>query len=354
MKDRAYRAALREIHPEQGLSCPRQISCEPRLSSIPDEQGKNDPLSALVQPPLPPPELIELSGSSGGDRAAVEREYLEVGSSCRDTVVEALGPEWSWNGKKMLDFGCGAGRLLRHLLPEAEVAEIYGSDLDPRPIEWVRQNLCPPVADARTNGFDPPLDFPSGSLDLVTAFSVFTHLGTNWAEWLLEIRRVLAPEGILIASYLDGAFAREMTGIDWDEDGFGMSVFGYATPGMPYVNVAQSEWWLREHWGRAFEIVSLQPGHVGHGVAVLRPRPGEFTVEDLLTEPAEELRYVAARKHQQDLFRWEAGELRKAYERSLEDLAFSRRLGPLAKLVPTGLRKRVRSHSGDHKGVPQR
>lgn len=315
--------------------------------------GNPDPSSLSPEPPLPPLELMTLAGSSPGGKQEVTSEYLEIGTACRRSVLDAVGPDWSWQGKRMLDFGCGAGRLLRHLLDEAREAEIYGTDLDPRPVDWASEHLCPPIAGVHTNGFDPPLDYAAGRFDLVSAFSVFTHLSANWAEWLLEIRRILEPDGLLIASLLSPAFAEESTGVRWNEDEFGMSVFDLATPGMPYVNVAQSEWWLREHWGRAFEIVSLDSATPGHRIAVLRPRPGEFEARDLLVESSDDPRYLTARRHQEQVFAREADRLRRDYDRALEDLAFARRLGPLANLVPRGLRHRLRGGDRDRKGVPQ-
>ena len=52
-----------------------------------------------------------------------------------------------------------------------------------------------------------------------------------------------------------------------------------------------SEWWIREHWQRAFEIIRFEPSgfamgggdqaKAGQGVVVMRPRAGDITVADL-------------------------------------------------------------------------
>jgi ubiquinone/menaquinone biosynthesis C-methylase UbiE len=45
----------------------------------------------------------------------------------------------------------------------------------------------------------PPLEYEDSKFDFVYALSVFTHLDeTLQFQWLLELRRVLRPEGILI------------------------------------------------------------------------------------------------------------------------------------------------------------
>ncbi len=148
----------------------------------------------------------------------------------KSTLVELLGPEWSWEGRRVLDFGCGSGRLLRQFLDEARLAEFHGSDIDEEMVAWVREHLCPPIADVRVNREQPPLDYPDDHFDLVTALSVFTHIADGWSDWMLEIRRVLKPGGLLIATFLDSMVARTLIGLAWDEERVGMGAFGFANP----------------------------------------------------------------------------------------------------------------------------
>ena len=179
-------------------------------------------------------------------------------------MVELLGPEWSWEGRQVLDFGCGSGRLLRQFLDVARLAEFHSSDTDQEMVSWVREQLCPPIAEVRVNREQPPLDYPDDHFDLITALSVFTHIADGWSDWLLEIRRVLKPGGLLIATFLDSIVLRGLVGLPWDEERPGMAAFGFANPETIWPNVFHSHWWLREHWGRAFEIVELRPGEALH------------------------------------------------------------------------------------------
>jgi ubiquinone/menaquinone biosynthesis C-methylase UbiE len=87
--------------------------------------------------------------------------------------VKAEG--YDFEGRRVLDFGCGAGRVLRHFAPEAEAGgEFWGCDPYPPTIEWLKANLSPPfqfyVSEAR------PLPHPDGYFDLIYAISVFTHI----------------------------------------------------------------------------------------------------------------------------------------------------------------------------------
>lgn len=62
--------------------------------------------------PLPPLELADRVGR--GDA------FDEVGRATRLEIVKRLPANWSFAEKRILDFGCGAGRTLRHFVSEAE------------------------------------------------------------------------------------------------------------------------------------------------------------------------------------------------------------------------------------------
>ena len=189
----------------------------------------------------------------------------------------------------------------------------------------------------------------------MTAFSVFTHLGVNWAEWLLEVRRVLKPGGLLIASILDESCAEALTEVPYEEDAVGMSIWAYANPTIPYVNVLHSHWWLREHWGRAFEILSIDsgsnpeasnPSHELPGQGIVLAQVGteanleELTAINLQREKPGDDRYIAAHRHQQEMFKAEAEALKQRYRESEMRLAvleqahtdLSERIGGRSKL----------------------
>ena len=126
--------------------------------------------------------------------------YEEVGADTRKQILRMLPPGYELEGRRLLDFGCGAGRTLRHFLDEADSAEIWGCDIDQESIDWLERNLCPPLHALR-NEAAPGLPFEDGHFDLVWALSVFTHLADDaWAAWMLELHRVLADDGILIAT----------------------------------------------------------------------------------------------------------------------------------------------------------
>jgi hypothetical protein len=77
-----------------------------------------------------------------------------------------------------------------------------------------------------------------------------------------------------------------------------------------------SEWWLREHWGRAFEILEFRQtgfaehgseGDSGQGCVALRRRDVRITPDDL-REPSKDPREAAAAQRSRDLLLLELGE----------------------------------------------
>lgn len=239
--------------------------------------------------------------------AAVESPelYESSGRTARDDIVALLPEGWDLQGKRVLDFGCGAGRVLRQFLSETAVAEFHGCDIDVPSIEWLNRHLNPPFSGAVAQEA-PPLPYADGSFDLVWAASVFTHLSDLWSAWLLELHRVLADDGVLIATFLGPGADHGIEGVEWSEDETGMNVLRHGQRwdhGGPIV--LHSVWWIREHWGRPFGIDTVWTSgfsypddrEQGHGVVVARKRPVDLVPADLeaLSDDPREL--VALRKN---------------------------------------------------------
>lgn len=172
--------------------------------------------------------------------------YLDEGRAVRERLERMLPAGWDWTGTRTLDFGCGSGRVLRHLPGETEA---WGCDIHAESIAWIRANL--PSVRVFVNAYTPPLEVEAGTFDLVYATSVFTHIGEHWSGWLWEA----------------------LLGEPYAEDEVGMTVRHGHTAEDAWV--FHSEWWLREHWGRAFEVVDVwrpPAGEVTHGYVTLRRR----------------------------------------------------------------------------------
>lgn len=126
-------------------------------------------------------------------------EFIRIGRGCAKLVEDHLrraGFGFS-EGKSILDFGCGCARILRWLAYDYPGVNWHGVDVDADAISWVRCNL--PYVHAELISPDPPLPFENNRFDSVYCFSVFTHLDEELQDdWLVELRRVLKPGGILL------------------------------------------------------------------------------------------------------------------------------------------------------------
>lgn len=106
------------------------------------------------------------------------------------------------NHNNILDFGCGAGRMLRWLYPYSKSSEIWGTDISAEHIFWANNYLKPPFNFATTTTI-PHLPFEDRYFNLIYAGSVFTHIDDLVDAWLLELRRVLSKDGRLYITIQD-------------------------------------------------------------------------------------------------------------------------------------------------------
>jgi SAM-dependent methyltransferase len=102
---------------------------------------------------------------------------------------------------RVLDIGCGAGRVLAYLVMIG--AEAHGIDLAPRMVDYCRQTL--PEADVRLGDVAAIRDCVEGEFDVVMApdnlIDVFGDAERR--QVIADIREVLAPGGLFIFSSHD-------------------------------------------------------------------------------------------------------------------------------------------------------
>lgn len=223
-------------------------------------------------------------------------QYDKLGAEARAAILRLLPKGWTFDQKRVLDFGCGAGRTVRHFLRDAAQAELWGSDIDGPSIAWLRQNLSPPLH-VTQNGSEPPIGFEYGTFDLIWALSVFTHLTDNSLPWLLELHKLLKPGGLLIATYMGRWNGEVFTHEPWDDDQVGMTVLRHHQgweEGGPMV--LMSDWWVRAHWGRAFEIVEVLPQMHGQTWILMEKREVDVGVEEL-ERPSDDPRELSALRY---------------------------------------------------------
>jgi len=145
---------------------------------------------------LPVPASDDRMGYSPTD----VQEYLHWGKDDKDLVKSQIDKHLGkTEGIAILDFGCSSGRVLRHFYNESKQSNwgLYGVDIQARPIQWMRE-FMPAEFCVYTGTTMPILPFPDNHFDVIYGFSIFTHIKFNWDMWLLELKRVLKPGGLLI------------------------------------------------------------------------------------------------------------------------------------------------------------
>ena len=147
--------------------------------------------------PIPPIPLWQGYGKTPDEYLASGREHVQK-------MREILGAaNFQLNGgKRILELGCGGGRMIRHLKKFADSSEIWGIDVCAEYVIWCKQYLTPPFNFATTTTI-PHLPFEDGYFDFAYAGSVFTHIDDLPDAWLLELRRVLSPSGMLYVTIHD-------------------------------------------------------------------------------------------------------------------------------------------------------
>lgn len=130
--------------------------------------------------------------------------YLASGKRNVVELIRILGETgFSVTGvKRILEFGCAAGRLIRHFPEVAPNAELWGVDVNAHHIRWCIQNLTPTIHFATTTLL-PHLPFEDHFFDLIFCGSIFTHIEDTQESWLLELGRVLRPSGKLYLTIHD-------------------------------------------------------------------------------------------------------------------------------------------------------
>jgi SAM-dependent methyltransferase len=208
---------------------------------------------------LPPPALrFHVAGSS--DR----RSFLTIGANAARQIVGAASRHRDPASlRDLLDFGCGCGRIARHiprLLPQARVS---GIDIDASAVAWCAGHL---EGDWQVSAPDPPSDLAPGSFDVIYAVSVFTHLPEErQRRWIAELHRLLREDGLLIVTTLGPELVWTRPDLDTAQRERLLSRGFVYAPGAASFNEDssfQSREYIEHHWD-GFKLLE----HTTHGLA---------------------------------------------------------------------------------------
>jgi SAM-dependent methyltransferase len=226
--------------------------------------------------PIPPDELIDrvVSGFSN-EQAEEHRElFLQTGQRSLEDLelaLSAVGDTLSEH-ERILEFGCGCGRIMRWMQELGSTRTLVGTDIDARAIEWASENL--PFARFDVNDGLPPTRYADGEFDLIVNHSVFTHLDERYQDlWLAELQRITSPGGLLVLSiHGEHGFqigerqlepgSRQLR--EWrarlERDGIlyiaDDSYVGSAFPDF-YHTAFHAPWYVFEHWSGWFDVLAF-------------------------------------------------------------------------------------------------
>jgi 2-polyprenyl-3-methyl-5-hydroxy-6-metoxy-1,4-benzoquinol methylase len=124
-------------------------------------------------------------------------EYYYDGKQTAAEIVAMVGKNFNsaHPATKVLDWGCGPGRIVRHLPELLPHSSVYATDYNKVYVKWCGENLK--NIQVSLNNIDPPTNYANSFFDLVIGISIFTHLTEqNHLAWIDELKRIIKPGGI--------------------------------------------------------------------------------------------------------------------------------------------------------------
>jgi SAM-dependent methyltransferase len=115
---------------------------------------------------------------------------------------------------RMLDVGCGTGRLLRTAAAEFPGTRLVGADISAGMLEQARAMAGPGECEAFVRADSASLPFADAAFDLVTC-TACSHHWPDPASVLSELCRITAAGGLLVLAHLQGV-------APWDRRGRGV------------------------------------------------------------------------------------------------------------------------------------
>ncbi|GBQ12587.1 class I SAM-dependent methyltransferase [Swaminathania salitolerans] len=240
-------------------------------------------IDGVAMPRFPDDNLQrEIHGHSGEISLHEAWLFLREVKAYARYAGQGLGPD-----TRLLDFGCGWGRIARLFMKDIRPENIFG--IDPTSRFLMEARRCNPALCFLTGALSPPTVLMPGSFDIVVAFSVFSHLDELISGlWMAEIHRLLRPGGLAVITTQPRRFidfcaeqrARRAAGIrlghEWYEvcaDSFTDEARAHARydagrflhaapvkrphPGAHYGEAIIPRAYIAQRWGHLFRIIEF-------------------------------------------------------------------------------------------------
>jgi len=143
-------------------------------------------------PRFPSEELQRNTTSLSGEQALSQANgfYGDISTALESHDIR-IESDWA-----ILDFGSCWGRISRFFMRDVPKKNIHGVDVEKTFVDTCnslfdsdRFSVCPAI---------PPCGFADSNIDLISAYSVFSHLSESaFNAWMREFSRILKPGGIV-------------------------------------------------------------------------------------------------------------------------------------------------------------
>ncbi len=214
--------------------------------------------------PLPPPKHLQIRVVGGYVPDFIESGFTGLYQTL-NRGLKLSGKELK-DFKSILDWGCGCSRAIRALATLLPSSNLYGTDIDPEAVEWLKANYSK-FGEFSISPHLPPTIFEDQKFDLVFGISVLTHLPEDMQfQWLKELSRITKAHGYVILTTHGENFYNEKGSeiIDiMNKKGFFYTDFGHnygKSVSLPdfYQTAYHSPTYIRREWGKYFDVIDVQ------------------------------------------------------------------------------------------------
>lgn len=107
-----------------------------------------------------------------------------------------LSQKFNSEGKVIMDFGVGWGRILRFFIQDFKPGNLIGVDINNDLLDICRSTFD--YGEFIKSNAMPPLEVEDSSVDFIVGYSVFSHLSEDAClAWVEEFNRILKPGGMV-------------------------------------------------------------------------------------------------------------------------------------------------------------
>ena len=199
------------------------------------------------------------------ERVGGARDFQSVGTQLASMIMTCVSKYKSVTAAdRILDWGCGCGRVIREMMKFVSPSMLTGCDIDSEAIAWDKTHISGPTFD-RIDPY-PPTAYSTHAFDLIYGISVMTHLDEQTQlSWLEELSRIASAGGIVALSVIGENLRKTNMPPElartFHETGFASFVPSYSRMLEPfshegyYRETYHSFSYIERTWGKLFDIL---------------------------------------------------------------------------------------------------